>query len=72
MTGKRTVGTALSTVVVVAILAGVSARSGSATPRAAGRKDESGRGLGIVDALAQSWGTTPLPDGKVVWFDVAR
>ena len=42
------------------------------TPRDAGGKDESGRGLGIVDALAQSWGTTSLPDGKVVWFDVAR
>jgi DNA-binding NarL/FixJ family response regulator/anti-sigma regulatory factor (Ser/Thr protein kinase) len=50
----------------------VDSSTGSATPRAAGRKDESGRGLGIVDALAQSWGTTPLPDGKVVWFDVAR
>jgi hypothetical protein len=36
MTGKRIIGTALSTVVALAILAGVSARSGSATPRATG------------------------------------
>lgn len=28
----------------------------------------SGRGLRIVDALAKSWGTRPLPEGKSVWF----
>jgi DNA-binding NarL/FixJ family response regulator/anti-sigma regulatory factor (Ser/Thr protein kinase) len=50
----------------------VDSSTDSVTPRDAGGKDESGRGLGIVDALAQSWGTTSLPDGKVVWFDVAR
>lgn len=50
----------------------VDSSTDSAKPRDAGGKDESGRGLVIVDALAQSWGTTPLPDGKVVWFDVAR
>ncbi|MEV6368269.1 ATP-binding protein [Micromonospora musae] len=26
-----------------------------------------GRGLLLVDALADSWGSTPLPDGKLVW-----
>jgi anti-anti-sigma regulatory factor len=26
-----------------------------------------GRGLILVDALAASWGSTPTPDGKVVW-----
>lgn len=41
-------------------------------PRAASREAESGRGLGIVETLAQAWGTRPLPDGKIVWFDVAR
>lgn len=33
---------------------------------------ESGRGMELVDALASSWGTTALADGKIVWFDVAR
>ncbi len=33
----------------------------------------SGRGLRIVDALADSWGVTPRPDGngKRVWFTLA-
>jgi hypothetical protein len=26
-----------------------------------------GRGLLLIDALAQRWGTTALEDGKVVW-----
>ncbi|TYC24226.1 sulfate transporter [Micromonospora sp. MP36] len=26
-----------------------------------------GRGLLLIDTLARRWGTTPLPDGKVVW-----
>jgi DNA-binding NarL/FixJ family response regulator len=41
-------------------------------PRTARADEESGRGLGIVEMLALAWGTTPLPGGKVVWFDVAR
>jgi serine/threonine-protein kinase RsbW len=33
---------------------------------------EGGRGMMLVDMLARSWGTTPLPDGgKAVWFTVA-
>lgn len=34
--------------------------------------DESGRGLGIVAALADDWGTHPRPCGigKTVWFEV--
>lgn len=32
--------------------------------------DPSGRGLLIVDRLARRWGADPMPDGKVVWFDV--
>lgn len=31
-----------------------------------------GRGLALVEALAMGWGSVGLPDGKVVWFDVAR
>lgn len=41
-------------------------------PRRASDDEESGRGLALVDALALAWGETHLPDGKVVWFDVAR
>jgi anti-sigma regulatory factor (Ser/Thr protein kinase) len=33
---------------------------------------ENGRGLAIVDAVADDWGVTPLNgDGKVVWFELA-
>lgn len=40
-------------------------------PRAAGWEDPSGRGLAIVDELADSWHTTELHPGKritVTWF----
>jgi anti-sigma regulatory factor (Ser/Thr protein kinase) len=30
----------------------------------------SGRGLLILDALADAWGVTPDGSGKVVWFEV--
>lgn len=30
-----------------------------------------GRGLVVVDALADKWGTTPLDHGKRVWAEVA-
>lgn len=31
----------------------------------------SGRGIGLVDSIADSWGVRPLPDrGKVVWAEV--
>lgn len=39
-------------------------------PRRAAALDGSGRGLGLVDALAAAWGTEPGPDGKVVWADL--
>jgi anti-sigma regulatory factor (Ser/Thr protein kinase) len=33
----------------------------------------SGRGIGIVDALASRWGVEPVPGGgKSVWFEVRR
>jgi PAS domain S-box-containing protein len=43
------------------------------SPRLPGRRqaateDESGRGLLLVEALADSWGTRPADDGKTVWF----
>jgi PAS domain S-box-containing protein len=30
--------------------------------------DEYGRGLGLVEALASSWGSLPANGGKIVWF----
>jgi anti-sigma regulatory factor (Ser/Thr protein kinase) len=29
-----------------------------------------GRGLLLVDALADQWGTAPRDDGKTVWFEI--
>ena len=32
-----------------------------------------GRGMAIVEGLADAWGVTPgAPDGKTVWFEVTR
>lgn len=33
---------------------------------------EAGRGLLIVDALAQAWGSSPAGRGKVTWFEIAN
>jgi anti-sigma regulatory factor (Ser/Thr protein kinase) len=35
--------------------------------RRAGAEDEGGRGLQLVSALTERWGTRPLPEGKAVW-----
>ncbi|TMK98890.1 MAG: ATP-binding protein [Actinobacteria bacterium] len=32
----------------------------------------SGRGLQIVERTADAWGVRPTPDGKAVWFRLAR
>lgn len=42
-------------------------------PRLRQRRDDlgSGRGLGLVEALAVSWGVTPGGRGKTVWFELA-
>jgi anti-sigma regulatory factor (Ser/Thr protein kinase) len=32
---------------------------------------ESGRGLHLVDSLANNWGSERVPDGKVTWFELA-
>jgi anti-sigma regulatory factor (Ser/Thr protein kinase) len=34
------------------------------------RKENGGRGLPIVDALAQSWGVLDLGSGKTVWCEL--
>ncbi|WP_194916382.1 PAS domain S-box protein [Catenulispora rubra] len=39
--------------------------------RKAGAEDESGRGLMLVEALAEAWGTRPSSGGKTVWCTVA-
>jgi anti-sigma regulatory factor (Ser/Thr protein kinase) len=31
----------------------------------------SGRGLAIVEALADQWGSTPTADGKTIWFEIS-
>ncbi|MFG2245094.1 hypothetical protein [Spirillospora sp. NPDC048823] len=34
---------------------------------------ESGRGLMVVNGLAERWGTLPGPDGRfTVWFEATR
>lgn len=48
--------------------------AGSPLPRPrrpADSRDENGRGLLLVEALAQAWGSRPIAGGKVVWCDVA-
>ncbi len=32
--------------------------------------DDRGRGLQVVDSLADNWGVVELPHGKTVWFTV--
>jgi anti-sigma regulatory factor (Ser/Thr protein kinase) len=35
-------------------------------------EDPSGRGLMIVEALADRWGVEASPPGKIVWFELGR
>jgi anti-sigma regulatory factor (Ser/Thr protein kinase) len=47
------------------------AARGLPEPRMAGEPDaECGRGLALLDALAEAWGVRPLRDAKVVWFEL--
>jgi len=39
-------------------------------PRVAAEEDTSGRGLGLVEALATAWGVDERPGGKSVWFEL--
>lgn len=41
-------------------------------PSRAGPDDEGGRGLWLVEALADRWGHRPSGSGKVVWFELSR
>jgi anti-sigma regulatory factor (Ser/Thr protein kinase) len=38
----------------------------------AGPTDESGRGLLLVNALADAWGMQSEPSGKTTWFEIMR
>lgn len=40
-------------------------------PRRPTTTDSNGRGLLIVDALAEAWGVEGRDDGKTVWFELA-
>jgi hypothetical protein len=41
-------------------------------PRTPAEEDTSGRGLGLVAALATAWGVDERPGGKSVWFELPR
>lgn len=41
------------------------------TVRAFTGTTEGGRGLALVEALAEAWGAEPAPGGKTVWFELA-
>lgn len=41
-------------------------------PRRPAPLDGSGRGLGLIEAIAAVWGVDLLPDGKVVWAQLGR
>ncbi len=40
--------------------------------RDAGAGDEGGRGMAIVDALADRWGVESQGPGKCIWFEIDR
>ena len=44
---------------------------GMPTPRQTGLGEAHGRGLAIVEALADRWGVDKKPHGKTVWADLA-
>jgi anti-sigma regulatory factor (Ser/Thr protein kinase) len=52
----------------------VAVRDGSSAPPRLGRTsmETSGRGLILVSALADRWGSEPLDGGKVVWAELSR
>jgi anti-sigma regulatory factor (Ser/Thr protein kinase) len=46
--------------------------SGPGQPRMSHRpRDTGGRGLRIVDSMADEWGIIPVEGGKVVWFTLS-
>jgi anti-sigma regulatory factor (Ser/Thr protein kinase) len=52
----------------------LSVQDGSSTPPSLGHPDEldeSGRGMFLVDLLADRWGERGVPDGKMVWAEIS-
>lgn len=41
---------------------------GQPVPRSPTPREQSGRGLQIVQVLSDAWGISPSPNGKLVWF----
>lgn len=39
-------------------------------PRHYGIDATTGRGLGLIDRLSATWGSTPIADGKMVWCEI--
>jgi DNA-binding NarL/FixJ family response regulator len=48
------------------------AGTGTPEPRALSDTEEHGRGLHIVDAVTSAWGLEDVPEGKLVWAELAR
>jgi anti-sigma regulatory factor (Ser/Thr protein kinase) len=48
------------------------ASSGQPTLRSAAPHELSGRGLRIIESMADEWGVTPAAPGKTVWFTLPR
>jgi hypothetical protein len=45
---------------------------GKPTVLSPGPQDPSGRGLRILEAIADTWGIIPAPEGKTVWFELPQ
>jgi DNA-binding NarL/FixJ family response regulator len=46
--------------------------AGTPEPQPPSSTEEHGRGLHLIDALTTAWGLEVLPDGKMVWAELAR
>jgi anti-sigma regulatory factor (Ser/Thr protein kinase) len=44
---------------------------GQPVPRSPTPREQSGRGLQIVQELSDAWGISPSPSGKLVWFTLS-
>lgn len=42
----------------------------AATPRPFSEMATTGRGMQMVDQVADTWGLRPVDDGKVIWFEL--
>jgi hypothetical protein len=40
------------------------------TPRALDPESEDGRGLGLVELIAERWGQCGGPHGRTIWFEL--